>query len=399
MNNIAGGDSKILVIAPSLPYYDQSSGNRRLFSILEILSNRYEIIYFNGRKGRAVGNNEKYVNDLKGLGIEVYAGKYDFMKIMLNNTFAAAWIEFYYMAEDYLPSIRILRPRCPIIIDSVDIHYFRENLEYNITNNSEDLERAIRTKNRELPVYKKADLVIAVTEEDARILQNDCPDINIDIIPNIHEIPETNTGGKDKNSLLFVGGFAHRPNVDAVIYFCREILPLVKIKIPQITLTIIGSNIPEEIKKLANGHVKVLGYVPSVTPYLQKSYVSIAPLRYGAGMKGKIGEAMAHGIPIVTTSVGVQGMDLVHRENIMIADTPKHFAESIVELITDCKLYHKLSANSVNYIQNNLTPQKVQPRIMKIFGKIEDKPVRRMSLIEKTHFLATYLYKKAFCFR
>jgi len=390
---------KILIVAPSLPYYDRSSGNRRLFSILEILSKRYKIIYLNGRWRREVESNEKYVNDLKGLGIEVYAEKYDLVKIMLNNKFTAAWIEFYSLAEHYLPWIRILRPRCPIIIDSVDIHYFRENLKYNITNNSEDLERAIRTKNRELSVYKKADCVIAVTEEDARILQNDCPDINIDVIPNIHEIPEVNKGRKDKNSLIFIGGFGHRPNVDAVIYFCREILPLVKAKIPQITLTVIGSNIPEEVKKLANGHVKVLGYVPSVTPYLQKSYISIAPLRYGAGMKGKIGEAMAHGIPVVTTPIGIQGVDLVHQENIMIGDTPEYFAKSIIELITDDELYYKLSVNSVNYIRNNLTPQKVQPQIMEIFSKNEHAPVRRMSLIEKAHFLTAYLCKKVFCFR
>jgi len=116
-------------------------------------------------------------------------------------------------------------------------------------------------------------------------------------------------------------------------------------------------------------------------------------------MKGKIGEAMAHGIPVVTTPIGIQGVDLVHQENIMIGDTPEYFAKSIIELITDDELYYKLSVNSVNYIRNNLTPQKVQPQIMEIFSKNEHAPVRRMSLIEKAHFLTAYLCKKVFCFR
>jgi glycosyltransferase involved in cell wall biosynthesis len=108
--------------------------------------------------------------------------------------------------------------------------------------------------------------------------------------------------------MIFVGGFRHEPNIDAVVYFCEEILPRVKNVIPEARFTIVGSYPPVEVKNLNNEYITVTGHVSSTTPYLQESYVSVAPLRYGAGMKGKIGEAMAHGLPVVTTTKGV-GMD------------------------------------------------------------------------------------------
>ncbi len=124
---------------------------------------------------------------------------------------------------------------------------------------------------------------------------------------------------------------------------------------------------PEAVKKLSNGYIKVLGSIFPVTPYLNKSYISIAPLRFGAGMKGKVVEAMAHGIPVVTTLIGIQGMDVKHGDEIMLADKPEDFAKNIIELISNPVLYNKLSINSINYIKNNLTPDKVRHQITRIF--------------------------------
>ncbi len=388
--------NKILVIAPTLPYYDRASGDNRLFSILKILCEKYKIIYL-CQRGRSTDIDRKYIKDLEELNIDLYRGFSYFKTIMRGNKFHSVFIEFFKTAEYYIPRIRIIAPGCPIIVDSVDVHFYRQMLKYNVTNDSADLQIALQTKRRELAMYRKADLVIAVSKEDAEILKNECEQIEIDIIPNIHKIPSKagcTPDVKNRNSLIFIGGFHHKPNIDAVIYFCRQILPLVKNSSPNVKLTIIGDNAPEEIKALSDKNVKILGHVPSVAPYLQKSRISIAPLRYGAGIKGKVSEAMAHGVPVVTTSIGVQGLDVRNREHIIIADTPEDFARSIIQLIYDDRLHNELSVNSLNYINMNLTPDKIRPQIIKIFEDIRHISPKKMLLKEKAIFFTKYVYER-----
>jgi glycosyltransferase involved in cell wall biosynthesis len=104
---------------------------------------------------------------------------------------------------------------------------------------------------------------------------------------------------------------------------------------------------------LENENIKITGFVPKTSTYLHQSHVSVAPLRYGAGMKGKIGEAMAHGVPVVTTSIGAQGMGLTDRENILIADSPQSFAAAVLELLNDSCMYKKIRKNAIQIIDDN----------------------------------------------
>jgi len=168
-----------------------------------------------------------------------------------------------------------------------------------------------------------------------------------------------------------------------MVYFCSEILPKLVQKKPEIHLTIIGANPTEDIKRLSNAYVTVLGYVPNVTPYLMNHYISIAPLRYGAGMKGKVTEAMAHGTPIVSTSVGVQGMNIRHREEVMVADTPDDFAQCIEALINDENLHERLSNNSILYAKENYTIEKVTEKMLGIIDDMKNIPLKKMAIIQK----------------
>jgi glycosyltransferase involved in cell wall biosynthesis len=192
-----------------------------------------------------------------------------------------------------------------------------------------------------------------------------------------------------------VGGFNHEPNIDAVLFFCEDVLPRIRKVMPETRFTIVGSNPPPKILALNNDFITVTGYVPSTTPYLEKSYVSVAPLRYGAGMKGKIGEAMAHGLPVVTTTVGAEGMGLKDRENILIADTSEDFSKCVIELMLDDDLYRRIQKNSMEYIEKNFTPEKVGNQIEHILSELNGLPVRKLSLSDKTAFLLKYALKFA----
>ena len=143
----------------------------------------------------------------------------------------------------------------------------------------------------------------------------------------------------------------------------REVNPLLRAGLPNVRLDIIGDNPSAAIKAYNSDDVRVRGYVPDVEPFLREARVFIAPLRFGAGIKGKVGEAMAHGIPVVTTSIGAEGFGLTHELDVMIGDDPTSFAAAIVELYTDEELWQRVADNSHRRIEKHFTPQVIAETI------------------------------------
>jgi glycosyltransferase involved in cell wall biosynthesis len=213
-------------------------------------------------------------------------------------------------------------------------------------------------------------VIVTVTDEDAEVLNGDCPGLIIRTIPNIHDptlIPLEN----GNRNLLFVGGFSHDPNVDAVRYFCDLIFPSIRMAVPDCKLIIVGSNPPDEIRRLHCDFIRVIGYAPSLDPFFRNSYVSVAPLRFGAGMKGKVGEAMSQGLPVVTTTIGAQGMGLVHRHNAMICDSPSEYAASVVELIRNRELYEDIRMNAFDHVKNTCGTVVVEKMVNNMMEQLE----------------------------
>lgn len=386
---------KLLFFAPTVPLFDRHSGDLRLFIILSILSKSYEITYFAKNWASYAVNKsvetDRYVSCLKDFGIKVLYGESSSIKEILDaNLYKAAFMEFYHIAEDYLPRIKLLQPSCYVIVDTVDVHYLRLLRKYDLTKDEIDLCEAESTKKKEMSIYSQADIVLTVTEEDAKNLMNENPNLPVRILPNVHEVIPP-AGTKNKDEIVFVGGFNHPPNVDAMIYFCEDILPRIRKVYPKVNITIVGSNPPSQVMALSNDFITVTGYVPSTTPYLHKAYVSVAPLRYGAGMKGKIGEAMAHGLPVVTTTIGAEGMGLTDRENVIIADSPEVFSDAVIELMLKGHLYNKIQINSMEHISRNFSPEKVGSQIERILSELEGLTVKKMSLSNKKKFLLDYV--------
>jgi glycosyltransferase involved in cell wall biosynthesis len=238
-------------------------------------------------------------------------------------------------------------------------------------------------KKKELSSYNKADIVITVSEPDKQALLQENKRMQIKIIPNIHETEPLMEINEPHPSLLFVGGFNHPPNVDAVLYFIREILPLIKKRIPEVTLDIVGYSPPQEILALASKDINVTGFVPETRPYLLANRISIAPLRFGAGIKGKIGEAMAYGLPVVTTPVGSEGFGLTHGENILIAETPESFANCVISLLNDHSLYERIRRNGRAFIESNFSPMEMSDKIALIFDQLRNCPVKKIGLLKR----------------
>jgi glycosyltransferase involved in cell wall biosynthesis len=210
------------------------------------------------------------------------------------------------------------------------------------------------------------------------------------VLPNVHAVyPPADPAMAMPNSMVFVGGFQHEPNVDAMLYFCGEVMPLIKKQIPNARLSIVGSNPPAAIQALASESIDVTGYVPDTTPYLEKSSVSIAPLRYGAGMKGKIGEAMSHGLPVVTTSVGAEGFGMTPGEHILVGDSAAEFAEHVIRLMQDQTLHERIRLAGWEFIRSRYSVDAVASLCQ----------VAIQEILKRLRFTARELYAKHVAWR
>jgi GT2 family glycosyltransferase/glycosyltransferase involved in cell wall biosynthesis/Flp pilus assembly protein TadD len=378
-----GTAGNILIIDPFLPMFDRASGSLRLFTIISLLRKQGYHITFIARDGQG---QDTYSGVLRKIGVEVYATDPDMLKQMGYNVHARrfdlkqilearhyhfAILSFYDIAIQYLFSIRTYSPETRILIDTVDIHFVREARRAELSGDQEALKLASKIKEQELSIYSKADALITVTEQDWDHISELLFDKPHFVIPNIHSIDESPIDLDGRSGLLFVGNFNHKPNIDAILYFVQEILPIVKRTLPDMTLTIVGNNPPEEILSLECKSVFVAGYVLSTGSYLKKARVSIAPLRYGAGMKGKIGEAMAHGLPVVTTSIGAEGMGLVSGETVLISDSHQEFADHIITLCTNDDTWQSIASAARQLVLDNFSPQKVSFKLVEMLQRAE----------------------------
>jgi glycosyltransferase involved in cell wall biosynthesis len=166
---------------------------------------------------------------------------------------------------------------------------------------------------------------------------------------------------------MFIGGFWHEPNEDAVCYFVQDILPLIRQELNDVVFNIIGSNIPRSVSRLESPSVRAIGYVADPAPHFEQCRVFVSPLRYGAGMKGKIGQSMSFGLPVVTTALGAEGLLLVDGENALIVDGPEAFARAVIRLYTDERLWTRIAANSVAHIERHFSETEARRRLERIF--------------------------------
>ncbi len=374
---------RILVADPFLPLWDRASGSLRLFNYLKILKEMGAHITFLARLG---SDDPKYKYTLQQLGIEVYENDekalyasglvtrnilppIPYETIFKERAFDYAIFSFWFLAEYYMGVVRRYSPQTQIIVDTVDIHFVREIRQAELAGDKKMKKEALKKKKRELAVYKQADRVWVVTEQDKLQIADKIGKVPIDIVPNIHQAVPWEKAFDTTEDLLFVGNFAHPPNVDAMLYFTREIFPKIKARLPHVKLYIVGNNPTDEIQKLKSKDIIVTGFVPDLKPYLLKARISVSPLRYGAGMKGKIGEALSYGLPVVTTSIGAEGMHLENEEHALIADDSASFADAVVRLYNDRQLWEKLAHSGRALVNTLWGPQAVKNRLTDIFSQ------------------------------
>ena len=280
------------------------------------------------------------------------------------------------VVERYLKVIRELCPKAKVLFHTVDLHFLRMMREAELQLDNAKLIAAEAMKLREMAAIKLVDATIVVSTAEFELLKPELSDAKLHVFPLILNAPGTSRTYTTRKDIVFVGGYQHTPNIDAVQYFVKEIMPLLRMRLPGVKFYAVGSKVPAEIEALACLDVVITGFIEELNPLLDKMRVSVAPLRYGAGIKGKIGGAMANGLPVVATPLAAEGMSLQEGENILVAEGAEAFADAIVQLYQNERLWHEISKNGVVFAEKAWGAEAAWKNLADILSDLEIDTVR-----------------------
>jgi GT2 family glycosyltransferase len=351
-----------LVVDHLTPTFDQDAGSRRMFELLRMLVNLDYAVTFVPNNGADV---PKYTEALEELGVEVLHGPLHMPTLVaeLAPDLRVAILSRPQVAWGLLPALREFAPNTKIIYDTVDLHFLRERRRAEIEKEGTASPNAKRYYEMELSLVRMADTVFVVSEVERAVLAAEAPEASIYVIPTIHQSEHPGLTFDEREGLLFVGSFNHPPNCDAAEWLKWEILPIVRRSLPDVPIYIVGSNPTGNIQALAGDGVEILGWVPDLGPLYARTRLFVAPLRYGAGIRGKIGESAAHGLPVISTTLGAEGLKLRPELEILIADDSEAFAETIVRAYNNPTLWWNLATNSREAIATQCSPLVVEEEL------------------------------------
>jgi glycosyltransferase involved in cell wall biosynthesis len=361
---------RVIVFDHNIPTPDRDAGSVRMALILETLAKWGQPVFvpLHPRYPTVTPAHEAA---LARAGVEIVQ-PLNYAATISQRRFAAAILSRPDIADQVLATIRKADPRVKIIYDTVDVFFLRHQREYLITGDKTFAQESAKYKKVELRLARSSDQVWCVSDTDAEVIKKELPAVNIKIVPTIHEVDEAGKAFDEREGLLFIGNYIHRPNKDAVHYFMKEILPRLRPALPEVNFYIAGSHMPDELIAYRAANVIPLGYVPEVVSLFHSSRVFIAPLRFGAGVKGKIGHALSHGLPVVTTTIGAEGMGLRHGVEAMIVDSAEQFAEAIIQTYQNRELWQQLSIQGRLHIQKHFTPEVIGEEIRRALTELDE---------------------------
>jgi GT2 family glycosyltransferase len=344
----------VIVFDERIPTPDRDAGSARMMFILKSLARRCRPVFVPLNRPHGI----EYERLLWKEGIET-ANVVDYHRLMRERKFHAAILSRPLVADGLINSLRQIDPSLKIVFDMVDTYFIRLEREHRITRDEHAAEEARRYREIELRLARASNLVWCASPEDRKVVAREAPEVRIEIVPTIHPLHARGANFAAREHLLFIGNFAHRPNADAVHHFVRDIFPHVKRTLPGVKLYVVGDNATPEIAAYASADVLVLGYVPDVEPLFRNCRLMVVPLRYGAGIKGKLGESLSFGLPVVTTSTGAEGFGITGGVEALIADEPQEFAAAVVRAYLEEDLWERLSQHGYRHVETHFTPEVV----------------------------------------
>ncbi len=306
------------------------------------------------------------IEALRGRGVAVPygGGPVHLVRLLMGGRYALILAESWDVAELALPHARRYQPQAAFAVDTIDLHFLRDTRAGDLVGAQDPGQ--VRSMARELSTYQRADIRVFITEVE-RELYEGFPDSRRDhnaVVPIVVEAASLPRRPR-RGDVVFVGGLWHPPNMDGVFWFCSEVWPRVRACVPEARFRVIGSNawnLPIDTSALADRPgVVVEGFLADLDTVYAEASAVVAPLRFGAGMKGKVCEAMAAGVPVVTTTIGAEGIQALVGRDLLVADDPEAIAAAVVSLLADDRLAASVGAAGAEAIRAQCSAEIVRP--------------------------------------
>lgn len=340
-------------IDDSVPTPDQDAGSNASVDHMRVLMGLgYKVTFL---PADTMAFSVPYTAQLQKIGVEcLYQPFYSSVEEVFRKAPVAPDLVYLYRHSNtsrYATMVRRYFPHCRIVYSVCDLHFLRLERQHAIDPRSVSADAVAQQRRAEMSAMEQTDCVVVHSTAEAEMLKALDPAMNVKVVPWTVLPRPTPLPFAERSGAAFVGGFAHPPNADAVHFFVRDILPLLQQRVPDMDTLIIGSRMPDTIGALRRPGLLPVGFVPVLADVLHRLRATVAPLRYGAGIKGKVLESFAHGLPCVMSEIASEGLELPEELIWLIARSPQEFAEKLARLETDEVWNDALVAAGLAYIR------------------------------------------------
>jgi len=357
----------ILIVDSVVPRYDHDAGSVLMQGFIRsLVADGYSVFFYAHEKKV----EPKYLKRLREcearyVDPEIYP---NFQRVLmsLENEIDVFMLTRADVGGVHFDTIRNQCPEKPIIFNSVDLHFVRLDRLYESKKNVQNLLESKRLKRREAYLIRNSDASVVISDAEVQILEDNGIKGNIWEIPIIVEFPDAVASFDKRKNIAFVGSYVHTPNVDAVDHFCKEIWPDLQKEFPDTKLLIVGPKAPERWKDEIDGinNVEVVGFVDDLEQFLAEIVCTIVPLRIGAGQKGKIATSMAHGVPCIASSVGIEGMNLTAGTHVLEANALDEWKSHLTSMLNEKAEWKRFSASGRTHASENFSEKIVGGKLI-----------------------------------
>jgi len=363
-------EQRILVIDYATPMMGVDAGSYAAVQEIKLMVSLGFKVTFVPENLAPIG---KYTKALQNMGVEVLLSPFYYSLQHILDTrldeMDAVYITRYDVARKYIEAIK--EKHKPIVFNNADLHFLREIRAAVAAKDEELMDAAVITRGLELEVCRDVDAVLTYnTTEHAVIASHNMHQDNLHVTPWVLDTKPPGPGFKERAGIAFLGGYNHKPNVEAVEFMVKQVMPKLLAVRPDITFYIYGSKMPEVFDEYASENVVIKGFAETLDGVYHDHRIFIAPLISGAGIKGKVLDAMAYATPTVLTDVAAEGTGLTNGLNTLIANDPQEWVEAIIKLYDDGKLWGRFAENSRLLAEENFSFENGLKRFKKIFESV-----------------------------
>ncbi len=365
----SAGPPAVLVVDREQPLWDRRAGALRTATLLHAFraaGARVTLGYLDPRR------HEPYTSELEQAGIGVIVGADRLRAFVAGqgpnlDLVCLTWPD---VADPLLAEVRRTCPGALLVYDAIDLHHLRFARQEAHTGRPAG---AAAEREREARIVRGVDLVLTVSDAEAEVLRREFGVADARTVPLLEAQRTTPVPGfAGRHGIVFVGSYDHRPNLDGALWLIDDVLPLVRQR-ADIAVTLAGQLPPPELLSRAGPGVRVTGWLPDVVELLDGARVAVCPLLWGAGVKGKNVLALGNGVPLVTTAVGAEGMDLVDGVHALVRDEAHAFADAVLEVHESPELWALMSAAGLDYVHRRHSPEAVQAVVTRLVAEAQSR--------------------------